>query len=216
MAIGIVLIISALFLFAFSSPFWEGSLVLLGGILINLAIVLFIAGIVSIIDDIRKQSKANAVVNETKNLFSELANSYMFSIPDKAISEIICSDDPYLAFSKYVPCGRPTVQDFCTNLTTQFERLVDKMQVPDSNIGPLYNHVFKEISLMRETLSDDDIKTISLKQAEKLPKELTCLTDMINYESAALGIIAEYAISTSNGVLIKKVNEYRRKRGYIQ
>lgn len=219
MALGIVLICVALFLFVFSSLFWEGSLSLFGGLLANLGIILFVVGIVAIIDDRRKQAKIHEDDRALKNLarkLKDLSDSYMLNLSNSTIDQIVSSEDIFLEFSKYVPYGYPSVSTFCFNMATKCEEIVNKLKPSDFKAGVVYNHCMEYISSASKVLTEEDIMNIAAEYSADLPEELRCLSSKINYETSALSIIAEYAISVADGELISKINDYRKKRGFIK
>jgi hypothetical protein len=158
----------------------------------------------------------NRAVDEMYKSIKDLTDAYMLNIPDEAIKKLIFSDNRFTDFARYIPTSYPNVPAFCFNMITKCEELINKMQLPVAVSTPLYEHCLQAIGEMSTVLTDQDIIDLAEDYAKELPPELFCLHTQINYETSALGIIGDYALSKADSYLIGKINEYRRSRGFIK
>lgn len=166
------------------------------------------------VQDLSRQY-SNAVKKLTDTL-QTINSSYMLNLPSSTINQIALSDNPFLELSKHIPSGYPSVPNFCFYMATKCEEIIAEFKLPEQKSVELYNYCLECISEVSEVFTEEEIIALANSYAEDLPAEFMFLSTKINYETTALGLIADHAISNADGELIKKINEYRRKRGYIQ
>ncbi len=155
-------------------------------------------------------------LNKLIETIQMINSSYMLNLPPSTMNKIASSSNPLLEMSKYVTAGYPSVPNFCFYMATKCEEIIFELDIPEEKSAELYSYCLESLSATSEGFSEKDIIDITKSYAENLPAELSFLSDKVNYETSALGLIANYAISKADGVLIKKINEHRKKRGYIQ
>lgn len=155
-------------------------------------------------------------VKKLKQTLQTINSSYMLNLSDSTISEIASSDNPLQSLSGHIPSGYPSVANFCFYMATKCEEIIAEFKISEQKSAELYSYCLECISATSDDFTDEDIINIANAYAKDLPAEFSFLSDKVNYENSALGLIADYAVSNSDGELIKSINSYRRKRGYIQ
>ena len=146
--------------------------------------------------------------------------SHMLGLPNltqekytlSAEDAIVHAHNPLNAFKSHIKPGKPSVAEFCLCMETMFNQLTEEMQFSESDKNDVYAEL---IPMLICGTTVELIEQILQSYAVTIPPSMKFLKNKINYELVTLGHIMQYGIDQQRSDICEKVNEHRRKRGYI-
>ena len=151
--------------------------------------------------------------------FHQLSISYMLGIDYCDLKDAIMNgniEDALAIFNGMIPPDAPTVEDFCGNLAEKCGVIVEEIHLSKEKFEAITLYVLQIVDEMDATFTDEHIAQTAAEFAKYIPKELSNLHNKVNYDLAALGFIMSYAQEMHDDYIAIKVNEIRKKRGYIE
>lgn len=159
----------------------------------------------------RLKGKTLPSAHQLEKDLKKINDDYCLGLSNDDLKMVFESTDPLSFVASKTHPGIPTVADYCLCMETTLNRIMDEINLSETDKNTIYFDFLSGLSLV----TDELIGKIAAAFTSNVPPHLYFLKDKINYELASLGFIMQYGIDTGRKDICAKITMLRKKRGYI-
>lgn len=158
------------------------------------------------------EKKYNHALGNLINQMSKINHDYALGLTEVDLLEIAGTDHPFDIIAAKITLGYPTVPDFLHNTNHMITLLSEEMNLSVEQCAKVTFHFIHELT---PSVTNEAIQEIADNFSAQLSPEFYFLKNKINYELSTLGMIMGVAQRNGDYNLQQKVQNLRKKRGYI-